>query len=252
MNTLKSKINQILTTSPFDYAIQINRGTDILMATNTQVIFSAASLIKLGIARYLVDLSQKNPDILQERLSFIAEQRVGGAGIIADLDQNSWLVEDLIRLMLSLSDNSATNLLLHHFTVLKIHNWLNAHYSQINLRRLMMQASHKHQDNSLTLSSLMQLWQDLFNDHSAGARIVQQALSHQHNQQKLVANKNQLVTYNKTGELALEEHDLARFQFTKQIIDCGILVHFNDPSQRKQAIKLIQQIGTLVINHFDC
>src|SRR5690606_13766359 len=75
--------------------------------------FSSASLIKVAILVTLMDEVNQGRMRLDERSTLIARDRVGGSGILKHMSSGTSLtLEDLAWLMITLSDNTATNLLL--------------------------------------------------------------------------------------------------------------------------------------------
>jgi DNA-binding LacI/PurR family transcriptional regulator/beta-lactamase class A len=80
--------------------------------------FPTASLIKLPVLVTLLDEVAKGRVRLDEPLSMIARDRVGGSGVLQFMDPGLRLtVRDAASLMIALSDNTATNLLLEKLDV---------------------------------------------------------------------------------------------------------------------------------------
>jgi beta-lactamase class A len=75
--------------------------------------FPSASLIKIAILVTLLDEVAEGRVDLSERTGLIARDRVGGSGILKHMASGlSPTLEDLAWLMITLSDNTATNLIL--------------------------------------------------------------------------------------------------------------------------------------------
>lgn len=75
--------------------------------------FPSASLIKVSILVTLMDEVARGRMSLDEHATMIARDRVGGSGILRHLSPGSEpTLEDLAWLMITLSDNTATNMLL--------------------------------------------------------------------------------------------------------------------------------------------
>lgn len=80
--------------------------------------FPSASLIKLPVLVTLLDEVAKGRVGLDEPLSMISRDRVGGSGVLRHMDPGLRLtVKDAASLMIALSDNTATNLLLEKLDV---------------------------------------------------------------------------------------------------------------------------------------
>ncbi|HYR06642.1 MAG TPA: serine hydrolase [Longimicrobium sp.] len=75
--------------------------------------FPTASLIKVAVLVALLDQVEQGTIRLDDPLTMIARDRVGGSGVLQHLHSGLGLtVEDAARLMIVISDNTATNLLL--------------------------------------------------------------------------------------------------------------------------------------------
>jgi beta-lactamase class A len=75
--------------------------------------YTSASLIKVSILVALLDEVERGRMQLNERSTMLARDRVGGSGILKHMGSGTALsIEDLAWLMMTLSDNTATNLLL--------------------------------------------------------------------------------------------------------------------------------------------
>ena len=80
--------------------------------------FPSASLIKVAILVTLLDEVHNGRMRLDERTTMVARDRVGGSGVLQHLASGTALtLEDLAWLMITLSDNTATNLLLDKLDV---------------------------------------------------------------------------------------------------------------------------------------
>ncbi|HLM66846.1 MAG TPA: serine hydrolase [Longimicrobium sp.] len=75
--------------------------------------FPSASLIKVSVLVALLDEVRRGAIRLDDPITMIARDRVGGSGVLQHLHSGLGLtVEDAARLMIIISDNTATNLLL--------------------------------------------------------------------------------------------------------------------------------------------
>lgn len=75
--------------------------------------FPSASLIKVSVLVALLDQVEKGTIRLDDPLTMIERDQVGGSGVLQHLHSGLQLtVEDAARLMIIISDNTATNLLL--------------------------------------------------------------------------------------------------------------------------------------------
>ena len=89
--------------------------------------FPAASIVKLWLLVRGLWAAQAGQTGLDERLSMQAEDRVPGSGVLHDLGAGlalSWL--DLLTLMVTVSDNTATNLVIGRLGLPDLQAWLAA------------------------------------------------------------------------------------------------------------------------------
>lgn len=85
---------------------------DVVFERRADEAFTSASVIKLPLAYALLDEYDGNLDALSTRRPVTPENRVGGSGLFHLLSGLGPTLEDLLRAMLSISDNAATNELL--------------------------------------------------------------------------------------------------------------------------------------------
>jgi beta-lactamase class A len=254
MTDLANELAALFANQPFDYAYMVTvPGESPVASVRATQTFRSASLIKIGIADYLGHQSITAPHLLEQTVAVQPNQRVGGSGVLFHLSQSTWSVGDLLDLMLCVSDNTATNVLLDHFGLAPINQWLQARYPTIQLGRRMMTAADPAHENLLTLTDLLPLWNDLLAlPDPAGGRI-RTALQQQQNRQKLPALADAIgfsgTIFNKTGELLHEEHDAARFIYRNHMVDCVLLTSFPSEKQRSTAIIAFKQFGRIVMSH---
>lgn len=97
--------------------IQDEAGRD-LCSLNAERVFPAASLIKLPLLVLGLQAAQRGDVALTERLPLPAAERVPGAGVLHELDAGLELTwRDLLTLMIVVSDNTATNLVIERLSL---------------------------------------------------------------------------------------------------------------------------------------
>jgi beta-lactamase class A len=80
--------------------------------------FPSASLIKIGVLVALLEEVERGRMRLDERVSMLARDRVGGSGILRHMASGiAPTLEDLAWLMITISDNTATNLILDRLDI---------------------------------------------------------------------------------------------------------------------------------------
>ncbi|GGO41232.1 serine hydrolase [Deinococcus humi] len=106
-----------------------------LFALNPERVFPAASTIKVPLLILALEWVQTGRLRLEDRVTLAASDRVPGAGVLHELGPGlalSWL--DVLTLMIIVSDNTATNLVIEVLGVEAVNAWLDTHgFSQTRL-----------------------------------------------------------------------------------------------------------------------
>ena len=97
-----------------------------VVGVNDTLTFPQGSAIKVPILIELFRQADARPTLLRERVPITAASRTGGSGVLVDFtDGGSQIsVEDLAILMIRLSDNSATNLLIDKVGMAEVNRML--------------------------------------------------------------------------------------------------------------------------------
>lgn len=134
---------------------------------NEENVFPQASSIKIAVLFELYKQAEEGRLALDELLSVTPDQKVGGSGILLRLKgpNLSFSLEDLASLMIVLSDNTATNMLIDRLTA----DLINKRLSRIGLRstrlnRKMMdlQAAAEGRENISTPREMMTLLEKIW------------------------------------------------------------------------------------------
>ena len=119
-------------------------------AANDSLLFPQASAIKVAILLELLRQADAGAIALSERIEPRAAQQVGGSGVLGVLaDGGSALsLHDLAVLMIVLSDNTATNLLIERVGMASVNRTLDSlGLAEIRLRRLMIRPAESVRGN---------------------------------------------------------------------------------------------------------
>lgn len=112
------------------------------VGVNQRLVFPQGSAIKVPILIELFRQAERRPGLLQERRPVRAAVQVGGSGVIQYFADGSSLVslEDLAVLMITLSDNTATNMLIDEVGMDAVNRTLNEMgFTRTKLQRKMIQ-----------------------------------------------------------------------------------------------------------------
>jgi beta-lactamase class A len=106
-------------------------GTGEIIELNADTRFPTASVIKVAIMVEAFDQAARGARSLDAAVRVRADAKVGGSGVLRELHDNAEVtVRDLIRLMIVVSDNTATNVLLEKTGVANV----NARIAALGLR----------------------------------------------------------------------------------------------------------------------
>ncbi|HUO51510.1 MAG TPA: serine hydrolase [Gemmatimonadaceae bacterium] len=110
------------------------------LALRGDSVFPTASLIKVGVLVTLYDVAEHGQISLDDPLALLAIDKAGGSGVLATLHPGLVLqVRDAAQLMISVSDNTATNLLLQKLTVARVDAKLDSlHLANTRIHHLVM------------------------------------------------------------------------------------------------------------------
>jgi beta-lactamase class A len=223
---------------------------------NSDTPYSAASLIKVPILLEGFRQSEQGKIDLDETVLVPKEYRVGGAGVLSTLSEKiSLTVEDLLTLMIIVSDNTATNLMIDRIGSEAINNLCNSlALKHTNLSRKLMdfQAMEQGHDNITSASDIITCLRildqsQLFSQQSRGKMLY--ILHHQQFDTKLSArmDKEKIYIANKTGELPGVEHDCAIVRCEEKTAYIAVLI--DELGENESARDTIAEIGKLLFDY---
>lgn len=107
------------------YAKNLDSGRDVAMAADERV--RTASTIKLPILCAVAAEVAAGRASWDERLTMRAADKVSGSGVLTEFsDGSAFALRDLTNLMIVVSDNTATNLVLERIPADRVNAWLDA------------------------------------------------------------------------------------------------------------------------------
>jgi beta-lactamase class A len=223
--------------------------------------FSSASLIKVPVLVAAIQQAERGFLSLSQRVPVAASPNVGGSGILASLSDVSELsVRDLVELMITISDNLATNLLIQTLTPAVIAETIDAAGLQGTvLQRSMMDLAARERglDNFTTAADMTVLMREIACGTTIFAnppsyRIAREVLERQQVNDRLPrALPDGWTLAHKTGELDGVRHDAGFVTVGGQpVLAIAVLTEgFGTPpapdAYGEQAADLVAQIGRL-------
>lgn len=205
-------------------------------------IFPSASVIKLFILGALDKTEYNNPITLKN------EDKVGGCGVLKVMNDGLLLtVKDICYLMITLSDNTATNMLINFIGIDKINNFIKENnFNNTILGRKMMdvKAREEGKDNYTSPMDIYRILNMLYKDPIAIDMMKNQAC----NNKLPLYFAREMDFAHKTGELMYIEHDVGRMFFGENWVD--IIVLTKDLIKNEDGIKINSEIGKLIFDNY--
>lgn len=256
-NQLETGVHQTIqhVSGKLSVFIRTSEGDITVDATKQRKSASVAKLFILATAFRQVEMQAF---ALDELVYIDKESMVGGSGIINCLtDTPAYSHRNLLELMIIVSDNTASNILLD---IIGIEN-VNGFAKQIGCRHSRLERKFMDQDAQIdgfenyTSAQDMILLLELFSKGSDFFTVTSrhQMLNILFNQQfkdklpKRVMEDEQVTFFHKTGELPGVEHDVAIIKYEDKTIEAAVLSEgweTNGPGQ-----KYIAEIGRLLIDY---
>ncbi|WFA10057.1 serine hydrolase [Tissierella sp. Yu-01] len=253
------------------YFEDLNSGKKITI--NADLEFSAASTIKIPLVTLLFKKAQKGEINLNEKVIIDESNRVGGSGIIKELDSDyTPTIIDLAKLAIVLSDNVATNQLIDIVggadEVTNFCNDMNLKSTRLQRKMMDFESLKAGKDNYTTPSDMGYLLKLLANDEFKSEDVskgVINIMKRQQLNQKLpylipalepddpnidsnTIDQGTVVVAHKTGELDRVQHDVGVFLLPnghKYIL----AIYTKNLSTDSEGIKAIANLSKVV---YDC
>jgi beta-lactamase class A len=124
------------------------------ISLNADTVFPTASTIKVAILLELFRQAEQKPDLLKQQRPFAARDGTGASGMARLLSAGSLIsIEDIAKLMINLSENTATNLLIDEVGMDNVNRLISTlGFSHMKLQRKMLarEAGARGQENIAT------------------------------------------------------------------------------------------------------
>lgn len=216
---------------------------------------SSASIIKIFILSTAYEMAERGELDLDEKICVRRKDMVGGAGVLNARSGEPMLsVRELLQLMITESDNTATNVLIDHLTFSRIQNHCEAHgFTNTILCRKMMDigAMRAGYDNLTTVEDVGEWMRCLRNRQlvspSADAS-MEQTLFAQMDTECFPCALPQASIAHKTGELTGVYHDAGIIYENNKSY---VLVIFSSKSvDRHKTLSTMRQMAKIVNEYF--
>ncbi|AIF54285.1 serine hydrolase [Pelosinus sp. UFO1] len=257
MEELRKKIEHVLARYTGRWGIVIqSHTTGESVEINPEMIFPSASMIKVPILYEVVRQTASGLISLDESLVVTDHFRTGGAGILKELRPNiSMTVRELLTLMIILSDNTATNMLIDLVGMDSVNKTMkDLGLGQTVLRRRMMdfEAALAGKENDTSAADLAHLFSIIYGNSKLPteySELMLDILTRQQVQDKLPFYlPEETVIAHKTGTLSGVEHDggilfLPGGPYIICILTADLTVNF-------QGLQLVASLGKEIYDYF--
>lgn len=217
MDKLRQEIEKLMADTAGDHSLYLKNletGKELALAADEKL--PAASLIKVPIIYTLYDLNSKGELDLKETLKPDSNNIVGGAGVLNWFKARPELtILDLAELMIVISDNTATNILIDQIGFKAVNNYLEENgFKATGLKRKMMdtEARKAGKENITTAREMGRLMELIYKQKSLrGARATLCRQQFRDKLSYLLPDNCWNSVASKTGMLKGLEHDASLF-----------------------------------------
>lgn len=223
---------------------------------NEEIISKAASTIKLCILWHMYKEADKGTLSLEEKIVIKDEDKVGGCGILREFRQGlTFTLREIGTLMIVLSDNTATNLLIDRLGMDNI----NKSIKELGLENTILErkmydreAIESGLENYTDPKEMVLILDYILNSDSISKEYRQEMIGIMRRQQlntKLPAMMPADIDFaHKTGELEDIDHDVGILFLNGKTI--FLVLMLKDVKDKYKAIKIHNRIGKAVYDHF--
>ena len=259
MELLRQKIETVLASYTGRWGIIIiNKSTGGKLEINPDMVFPAASMIKVPIMFEIMKQVAAGIIDLDSSLVVSSDVRVGGAGILQELRPDiTMTVRELVTLMIVLSDNTATNMLIDLIGMDAVNaTMVDLGLKSTMLRRKMMdfESARLGNENYTCASDVALLFAIIENHQNLPIEyttLMLEILKRQQVRDKLPFHlPAAAVLANKTGTLMGVEHDGGILFLTSGVYIISILTA--DLEFNYQGLQLVATIGKVIYDHYLC
>ena len=222
---------------------------DILLHANIPM--RSASMIKVFILGYAMERAKDGTLDLQESVTLDDEEKVGGSGILSSYPSGAeFSVLEMLRLMITESDNTATNIMIDRLGMENINQYIqNRGYTETILQRNMMDflAAARGMENYTSARDLGKFFTGLYNHQCVDAvndAVMIDFLKAQTDNEALPKALPYFTVAHKTGELIGAYHDGGILYGDKDYI---LIILTDDYENREETINAIQEAAKYLV-----
>ena len=212
----------------------------------------AASMIKVFILGAAMEKVQTGALNLQDAVILCDEDKVGGAGILIEYAAGTeFSIEELLTLMITESDNTATNILIDRLGMEEINQYItHAGYEDTILQRKMMDfdAAEQGRENYTSVRDLGRFFTNLYDQKCVApvydAKMIK-ILKGQSDTEGIPRGVPEAVVAHKTGELLHIYHDGGIIYGVQDSVLVIMTAHYHS---REETIEAVNQIASVLVH----
>ncbi len=212
----------------FVWAVVDRHSEEVLWSHGQEQPVKSASLIKLFIEEVALDHQT-------ERVAFRKEQAVPFS-LLAHLEERTYRLSDLMTMMIALSDNTATNLVIDYLGLPRLSEEIAKKYPGTRLRRHMMDSGARDRglENITTAMDVVAVLETLAGNERA---LVDLAEQHDRSLFLREVDDEGIHFIHKTGSLEDQKADAGILEVDgRSVIVVAILDHYPDPVEAKRCL----------------
>ena len=256
MNKLIKEIEKLIECSSENISLLIkdlDSDCDIYNFNSTQKLVSA-SIIKVPVMLAIFDEITNKKANLNDKILVTKKDILYDTEIFENCEKK-YSINELVNWMIIKSDNTATNVLLKHFGIENINNYI-ANVLNVNstyLQRYMLdeKAMKNGLNNYMSQKDMLDIFTLLFNKKILNEELCNKAINILYNQRC----QDQIMRYifdpikfaHKTGALDYLNHDVGVMNINNKMVYIGISIY--NSKNKKGNKKLVGNIGRTIYNY---
>lgn len=234
-------------------------GNEAVVSQNGDELFAAPNLTKLAIYLFYYEKAVLRKIDLSEEIEVPPQGRIAGKGVLHLLpERENWTVEELLKVMIAVSDHEATNQLIAHAGLRHIQEWMETKKwsDEVKLRRYLMDYASG-LVNEITPNGAVSVLRDIMElaeQYPEWKERIEFPFLHQQFRNGLPGSMHEkaipvLEILNKTDEDNGMVHDVALFRYKEKHIYVAALA--KEVQEEAQIYVWLQEIGKLIFQQIN-
>ncbi len=250
---LEEKLKKLISGQKGNVAVVVkDLSNNKTIKINENLVFPSASTIKLSIMSELFNKVNEGVYKLNDVIEITEEMKTGGDGILKELNcGHKFTLEEICTLMIIVSDNMATNILIKMLGINNINaaiKKLGLQHTKLQRKMMDSQAAKEGRDNLITANDFAHIFELIYNGENVNADFSQMMLNILKRQQVRgrldLYLPEEVVIAHKTGDLDYLEHDGGIVYLPDKAYIICVLT--NQTESNKEGREIIGKISRLI------